>query len=637
MKYKNLSAIILMCLCTIIITSCNSNKIDREKLSEALLKYDSFSDFSDGVSVVEKNGKYGLIDLAGKEVVPCIYDYISDFLDGFAAVEKDDKLGYIDKTGKEVVPCIYSRFSDTLIRTFHNDLVAVSKNDKMGFVDKSGKEIIPCIYDESYNSYTLNDIFSEGLVRVSKDGNFGFIDKQGKTIVPFVYGGMHESRFDFSEGMALVSHGFIESEGGWRYGFVDKSGKEVIPCIYENGSPFSEGLACMQKNGKYGFIDKNGKEVIPFIYNMEAEGDDVSFSTCFKNGIVILRVNDGSGSSYSMDGEGKFGAIDKTGKIVISFRYDDLSQIENSNLFLYSINEKYGIMDKSEKEIIPCIYDWIGGDYITEGNYLIASLNGKQCFLDNKTGVELFSFNYDAIRGFSEGLVEVEKNDKWGFIDKTGKEIIPVIFNKYELNSFSNGLAKAKWNNQEGFVDKDGYFIGKGFVKKISELNAVVGITQDINMDMIVKYIRENTGDATFGDILDKLNYDGKNISWTGSFDFNPCFNMYDFGSGGLDMSECDDYIRLTIGPDKSTDFKTYLLETEGTTWWYDAKNKYWDSNNSTYKDKNKWDLCEVIEAKLTANDDYNPKKDFSALTGKEMEQVIEMVKNIRIVYTKIN
>ncbi|WP_366806007.1 WG repeat-containing protein, partial [uncultured Campylobacter sp.] len=38
-----------------------------------------------------------------------------------------------------------------------------------------------------------------------------------------------------------------------------------------------------------------------------------------------------------------------------------------------------------------------------------------------KTGKEVISCIYDDTWGFSEGLAKVEKDGKWSFIDKTGK------------------------------------------------------------------------------------------------------------------------------------------------------------------------------------------------------------------------
>ena len=50
-------------------------------------------------------------------------------------------------------------------------------------------------------------------------------------------------------------------------------------------------------------------------------------------------------------------------------------------------------------------------------------LNGKWGFID-KTGTNVIACKYDDIRNFSEGLAAVQLNGKWGFIDKTGSNVI---------------------------------------------------------------------------------------------------------------------------------------------------------------------------------------------------------------------
>ena len=43
---------------------------------------------------------------------------------------------------------------------------------------------------------------------------------------------------------------------------------------------------------------------------------------------------------------------------------------------------------------------------------------------------------------FSEGLASVNKDGKWGFIDKTGKVIIPFIYEIYNPEEFHEGLVR---------------------------------------------------------------------------------------------------------------------------------------------------------------------------------------------------
>jgi Uncharacterized protein conserved in bacteria len=77
----------------------------------------------------------------------------------------------------------------------------------------------------------------------------------------------------------------------------------------------------------------------------------------------------------------------------------------------------------------------------------------KYGYID-KTGKEIIPIKYDGAKLFSEDLLGVNLKGKWGFIDKTGKEIIPL---KYEdVGKFKEGLAAVKLTGKWGFIDKSG-------------------------------------------------------------------------------------------------------------------------------------------------------------------------------------
>jgi hypothetical protein len=87
------------------------------------------------------------------------------------------------------------------------------------------------------------------------------------------------------------------------------------------------------------------------------------------------------------------------------------------------------------------------------------SRNGFKGYIDN-TGKEVIPLIYDYALDFSDGLAKV-RNDgysysyKWGCIDKTGKEVISLIYT--DISHFSDGLA---WVLNDGYkwgcIDKTG-------------------------------------------------------------------------------------------------------------------------------------------------------------------------------------
>lgn len=67
---------------------------------------------------------------------------------------------------------------------------------------------------------------------------------------------------------------------------------------------------------------------------------------------------------------------------------------------------------------------------------------------------QLNHFIYDEVHDFSEGLAGIKKDGKWGFIDRTGKEVISCCFG--DVRNFSHGLAASIYMWGWSFINKTG-------------------------------------------------------------------------------------------------------------------------------------------------------------------------------------
>ena len=198
--------------------------------------FDEMEDWNDEFYRVSLNNRYNLLNKQSNTLLyRRWYDDIHYPSDGLALVELNGKFGFIDKTGREVIPCKYDFAYD-----FSDGLASIELNGKYGFIDKTGREVVPCKYDYA-------DDFFEGLARVQLNGKCGFIDKAGREVIPFKY----DWAWNFSNGLAPVKLND-------RWGFIDKTGREVIPCEYDYVFNFSGRLARAQLNDKWGYIDKQG-------------------------------------------------------------------------------------------------------------------------------------------------------------------------------------------------------------------------------------------------------------------------------------------------------------------------------------------------------------------------------------------
>ncbi|NMA94130.1 MAG: hypothetical protein GX975_05655 [Clostridiales bacterium] len=268
--------------------------------------------------------------------------------------------------------------------------------------------------------------FREDLVcALSINEKYGFLDKNLNVVIPAIYDYVNS----FSNGLATVVKGD-------KYGFINKAGKEVVPCIYDAAGSFSDGLALVQKNGLYGYIDTSGKEVIPCKY-----GNAFPFS----DGLAAVTKDPW--------GYGEWGYIDKSGREVIPFKYekaypffDGMAQVENGDTYGYFI-------DTSGNQKFSYLYNsYFVEDYFYEGLVLVQKDN-KFGFI-NKNGELAIPFIYDFAKSFSDGMALVEKNGKFGYIDTSGKEVIPCIYD--DVSMFSEGLAIVLKNGKCGYIDKNG-------------------------------------------------------------------------------------------------------------------------------------------------------------------------------------
>ena len=61
-----------------------------------------------------------------------------------------------------------------------------------------------------------------------------------------------------------------------------------------------------------------------------------------------------------------------------------------------------------------------------EEGFALVKLDEKNGFIDG-TGKEIVPPKYDHVDDFKEGFARVELDGKYGFIDRTGKEVIPPV------------------------------------------------------------------------------------------------------------------------------------------------------------------------------------------------------------------
>ncbi|MBX9853582.1 MAG: WG repeat-containing protein [Cytophagaceae bacterium] len=153
--YHNIAAFDEDCKCWFAKDKNEDWKIINKAGKKLSVKLDTASVFDEGVAVVEKDGKAGVINETGKAVVPIKYDDIKKEENGLYFFKSDTLWGLMDVQGKKIAPAAFS------IKTSFISGYAFVK-DKQGWkiIDRTGKiggyEMLKNIAD-STNSRKIND------------------------------------------------------------------------------------------------------------------------------------------------------------------------------------------------------------------------------------------------------------------------------------------------------------------------------------------------------------------------------------------------------------------------------------------------------------------------------------------------
>lgn len=348
---------------------------EMEALAKALPKYVMVNSFQEGLAAVcdRETELWGFIDKTGKEVIPCQYQSASfGFQDGVAIVcNNDNSQQIIDREGRVVAPFDYiytgSGFCDGLIafvkvNEIEGDEIDWAHFGKVGYMDTKGQVVIPADkYDVMMGEGPIINDFSEGLCAQydAEKNQAYFIDKKGN--VAFRVEG---SAGSFHGGFAAVGKNISASEDDflWRVGFVDKTGFETIPFIFNRAGQFSEELCWAETDNTCGFINTAGKFELTGNWQTLVLFED-------SEGQEDLCPSFSEGLAWVCNQDGKFGYIDREGKVVIPFRYEPGSDDDwYTQQPCYDFHQgiarvwdkatgKYGFIDREGKEIQPCQFD----------------------------------------------------------------------------------------------------------------------------------------------------------------------------------------------------------------------------------------------------------------------------------------
>ena len=343
----------------------------------------------DGSAIkVQNGGKYGLINMEGTEILPCEYDEITALqgVENALLVSKDGNYGIVNDEGKTLLPTEYAEIQGLGDKTTDGFIVK-NADGKYGVVDTSNGQVIDTKYD--------------GVSKIHQ-GDYYVVTDGGKQKV-VKKDGTESLNGSYDEIVAILKNpenGVIFKKNN-KYGVMNLSGESTIKATYDDLKEAKTGVFIAKTGDNYGIIDLEGNTLVEFkyrniTYNEKADlyiTEDENYNNEVLDGNYEVKQ---TGMVTDLDDEKGYIEIRQDGEYkYYNFKFEEEkeSDIFTSNtLFVSKKDGKYGFVDKDGKVVVDYIYD----DVTSQNTFGYAGIkkDGKWGSID-KTGKVVQEPTYD--------------------------------------------------------------------------------------------------------------------------------------------------------------------------------------------------------------------------------------------------
>ena len=340
-------------------------KILNEKNEELFTNYDlvepieNFDEsnnlwYESSILKVSQNGKYGVIDTNGTQLVACEYDSITALkgVDNSLLTEVDGKFGILDNVGSVIIENEYKAIEPVSSR-YEEGYIVTDEDDNKGVINFTKTVAVEPKYDD------IKNVYGNGKYYIVKDGNnWEIIDTEGKTYLS----GDYDDIVSVNGENAIV----VDND---KYGVVQISdGKKLIDVNYDNIAYGANNNYIVENKSKYGIINTQGNKVLDFNYSNIVYRNDANFYEAINKDYTSdlfdaelnLKLDNVMFSELNVeDGYMKVRENDQYNYYNFRFEKKSSSEILSTNTIFLSRNEegKYGFVDKNGNVVVNYIYD----------------------------------------------------------------------------------------------------------------------------------------------------------------------------------------------------------------------------------------------------------------------------------------
>ncbi|PZT54978.1 WG repeat-containing protein [Paenibacillus silvae] len=357
------------------------------------------------ISVRTTNGiRWGYMDAQGHVRLEPVLQQAQAFQpNGLAVVVKDNRAGVINLQGQYVVQPVYDS-----INSFSEERAIAIDSQGFKMINEHGAVLTPRAYPFIADVQDGRAVFYDTGTDQTAAGSilYGYLDASGKEVIRAQY----MSANDFQQGKAVVQ--IKEKE----YALIDRNGNRISTYPYAYVGPLGDGLLAFQKelSGKYGYIDERG--------NIRIQPKFAS-ALPFNGGQAIVNTSEDYRSNY--------GVINKQGSFVIQPAYNDIRELGEQRYALGKaidpeqpyIGSVYAIADVNGRRLTEFIYRNVE-------NYkrgLASASNGTQTYLLDLSGRPAPGYPHIEGAGSLEvvapDLIKVFVDQRLSYVNRAGQII----------------------------------------------------------------------------------------------------------------------------------------------------------------------------------------------------------------------
>ena len=192
--------------------------------------------------------------------------------------------------------------------------------------------------------------------------------------------------------------------------------------------------------------------------------------------VLFSSCSGGDVKLYPIMQNGKWGYIDKSGKVVVNAQFEQAMPFSEGLAMVMVSGRKIGFIDNTGQFVVNPQYVNAGRKF-SNGLALVGiekQVDGKNVIKDgfiDRTGKIVVEPQFDSASDFAEGLARIEMKDtnatgdqnirKVGYIDTAGHLVIPPKFQEFnnDFGDFSEGLAAVISDRKFGFIDRTGNIV----------------------------------------------------------------------------------------------------------------------------------------------------------------------------------